>query len=425
MSKGNLFLGQARGSVGDITFTVYDGKQIARARNRQPRNPKVVSQMVSRIVLNTVSKAYSRMQAITDHSFESRSGRARNQQRFQQLNIAMLRDKLSAVIADPTEQNALDSLATSFSFKDDFNMSMNPYYISEGTLPVMRVGTPPSDNGYATLMLNYDVEENASYADVVAALGVQRGDQLTFIGLGHDYSSPDNFDQVNIFEYARIILEPASGDMSTQFIVDGELNDPNPKNEGSVSTEWGLNGETDKPNKITFGWDSISNELDDSVYMVGAAVILSRFEDGKWRRSSQRIVPAGRNTGENELNTATFGLAYASYLNGDSSGLYLNGSPTAAAAAPANQMTIDSVTVGGVTLEPGVGSRANLGEMSITGSNLSPTRIELYDITDDESIEYSSTSATALVIPQSNLTAGNSYVLMVDGEMYITLHINS
>ena len=40
MAKGNMLMGYSRGSVGDVTFARIKGQQIARARNRNPKNPK-------------------------------------------------------------------------------------------------------------------------------------------------------------------------------------------------------------------------------------------------------------------------------------------------------------------------------------------------------------------------------------------------
>ena len=70
MSKGNLFQGMARGSVGDVTFTRVNGQQVARVRNRKPKNPRTNKQLYQRAIMATVMRAYSAGRAIFDHSFE-------------------------------------------------------------------------------------------------------------------------------------------------------------------------------------------------------------------------------------------------------------------------------------------------------------------------------------------------------------------
>lgn len=420
MSKGNLFLGQARGSVGDVTFTHIAGQQVARARNRSPRNPRVPSQMLQRIVLNSASKAYSLMQPIVNHSFEGVQGVARNQQRFMLLNTSAFRDKLADVITNPTEEEALASTAHSFSFKGDFYPQLNEYLISEGTLPRQVVRCNSASSPRFQLRMPVNLKDVISYADVIEALDVQPGDQLTFIGLGHQYGSAETYDQVSAFAFARVILEPAGGDFDVNFLGDDDRpNDPSPKNEGDVSLSIlsDANG-----HYIQFSFNSMTNTVSEDIpTMVGAAVILSRFEAGRWRRSAQTIVPAIFGGSLPALDTATFGAAFASYLTGDSSNLFLNGSPVAAAAAaPALPYTIDLVTIGGVSYPKGsivTGDSGSL-QLAVTGSGLLQASIQLIDRGSDtptEPDDYTDSGWNA-EIPQS----GSMLQLMVGGEVWLT-----
>lgn len=328
MSKGNLFLGQARGRLGDIVFYHSAGVQVARARNRSPRNPKSVSQMLQRIVMNTVSKAYSAMQSICDHSFQGQPEGTACQSRFIKLNVVNLRDRLATVIADPTEEKALSSLAASFSFKDDYVPQCNDYIISEGKLPSQGVSASVNGNT-VSVNLNFldTIDKSAAsvtYADVVQALGLRQGDQLTFIQVGHEYGRIGSFDDMDTFRFARIILEPNDGDMTKTFFgPDGPAN-PNSKNEGSFAAFEPIGEDI---GSISFLLDGISSVAVSGFTVAGSAVIVSRFNQGVWERSSAQLVPSF-SSGQYALNSATFGDAYASYLSNDSSGLFLNGSPT-------------------------------------------------------------------------------------------------
>lgn len=58
MAHGNMLLGYARGSVGDVTFTRTNGNQVARARNRRPKNPRSNSQMAQRSLFASAVKMY-------------------------------------------------------------------------------------------------------------------------------------------------------------------------------------------------------------------------------------------------------------------------------------------------------------------------------------------------------------------------------
>lgn len=60
MSQGNMLLGYARGSVGDVTFYRSGGSQRARARNRKPNNPRSSAQMTQRAKFASAVKFYKR-----------------------------------------------------------------------------------------------------------------------------------------------------------------------------------------------------------------------------------------------------------------------------------------------------------------------------------------------------------------------------
>ncbi len=424
MSKGNLFLGQARGSVGDVTFTHIAGEQVARARNRSPRNPRVPSQMLQRIVLNSASKAYSLLQPIVNHSFEGVQGVARNQQRFMLLNTSAFRDKLAAVITNPTEEEALASTAHSFSFKGDFYPQLNEYLISEGTLPRQVVKCNSASSPRFQLRMPVNLEDVISYANVIEALDVRPGDQLTFIGLGHQYGSAETYDQVSAWAFARVILEPAGGDFDINFLGDDDRpNDASPKNEGDVSLQIMNDGDG---HYIQFSFNSMTNTVsEDTPSMVGAAVILSRFEAGRWRRSAQTIVPAIFGGSLPALDTATFGAAYASYLTGDSSNLFLNGSPVAAAAAPAlAPATITSVSIDGDPAVKGVISTVTKNTddtVVVVGENL-VGNVRIANRITGEIVQWTSISDTRAEI--THFAEQGSYDLLVNGVVWISIDVS-
>lgn len=96
MAKDNLFLGVARGSIGDVTFYTKNGQQISRVRRRSVKNPSTSGQLYQRAVLSTVVKAYQAGSAIFDHSFEGYATGAASQARFQKVNIDLIRKLVEA-----------------------------------------------------------------------------------------------------------------------------------------------------------------------------------------------------------------------------------------------------------------------------------------------------------------------------------------
>lgn len=325
MAKDNLFLGMARGSVGDVTFSRLNGVQVARARNRAPHNPQSPAQMVQRIIMSTVGKAYSFMQEICNHSFEGFETGQLSQRKFMEVNIGLMRDKAADVLAYPVEEVVKSSEAYNFSYKNDYAPVINRYMISGGSLPSLQLSVvdnvvyPVIDFDPGDLTTN-----TMTYQNLVDALSVERGDQLTFIQVTHNDSlTGHDRDILTGFRYARVILEPANGDMSTIFIgTNGTINSPNERNVG-VITAIDVRKSEDKGNGLHFNLQNVSSSLGSDKKLAGSAVILSRYSAGAWRRS-QQFLEVRSLSGSYELNSSVLGEAYESYLIGASSDLYLN-----------------------------------------------------------------------------------------------------
>ncbi len=61
MAKGNMLLGYSKGSVGDVTFYRSGGSQRARARNRNPNNPRTERQQSQRSRFANAVKFYKQV----------------------------------------------------------------------------------------------------------------------------------------------------------------------------------------------------------------------------------------------------------------------------------------------------------------------------------------------------------------------------
>lgn len=326
MAKDNLFLGTARGSVGDVTFSRLNGIQVARVRNRSPRNPQSPAQMVQRIIISTVGKAYSFMSEICNHSFEGFETGQLSQRKFMEVNVGMLRDKVADVLAYPVEESILSSDAFNFSFKNDYAPVLNGYMLSAGSLPSIQLATLAGDN-YACITFDPGdiTSATVTYNDIVSLLGLQRGDQLTFIQVAHDGSKTEHDrDILTGFRFARVILEPSDGDMTSLFFNNGQINKPNDRNAGRFSSLFIANTETIKG--LNFSLADITQTTESGPQdrlLAGSAVILSRQVGGRWLRSTQFLMPR-YNSGTNMMNSSTIALAYETYHLGSASDLYLN-----------------------------------------------------------------------------------------------------
>lgn len=324
MAKDNLFLGTARGSVGDIVFSRLDGQQVARVRNRAPRNPQSPAQMVQRIIMSTVGKAYSLMQEITNHSFEGFEQSQGSQRKFMEVNVSVLRDVCADVLAYPVEEVIKSSQLSNFSFKNDYSPVLNRYMISAGSLPSIDLlheegGIPP--------LIPFDPGEKTqatiTYADIISLLGLQRGDQLTFVQVTADGTMAGRAKSlINGFRVARVILEPSDGDLDSPFFTESnQVNKPNERNSGSFTSFFLATAETRKG--LVFNLNNVETTQTSSRALAGSAAILSRQLGGRWLRSTQFLEPR-YSTGELISAPSYLGEAYLSYLTGSASDLYLN-----------------------------------------------------------------------------------------------------
>lgn len=110
MGKGNLFLGQGRGKLGDSVFYLKNGQQAFRVRRRQISNPNTSGMLVQRAIMATVMQAYSFGKEIFDHSFQGRKVGEGSQSKFMSVNLRKLRNAYFADVAtmqdpgyDPTD----------------------------------------------------------------------------------------------------------------------------------------------------------------------------------------------------------------------------------------------------------------------------------------------------------------------------------
>lgn len=324
MSKGNLFLGFARGKVGDVVFSRNSGEQVARARNRSPKNPQSALQMLQRVCMKTSSSAFSMMQAICNHSYQGRQEGTPCQSRFTELNVAQMRRQLRDLIEQGDPTDIMESIESNFAGKYDTGAQIRPYVISEGTLPVMSYEVGSLGECVAALDipgLATTVAATMTYQQVINALGLQAGDQITFVALSVDDTKDGS--TFNAFKFARVILMPSDGDLSKPFFKTGtgqsdyDINLPNEANEGTV-------GFTINQGKAAFFLSGLDPNEGTAYATVACAVIASRLSGGVWQRSTQSLAIQNLASLSHVHDEAYLSGAIASFLTVQNSSLYLN-----------------------------------------------------------------------------------------------------
>ena len=362
MAKGNLFLGTAYGSVGDVTLYRKSGEQTSRVRVRKIGNPKTENQAANRALLATLGVAYSYLRGIVDHSFQGLSKPSDNMYRFQHLNQGIARATGSVKFGGPDE-------GYNFNFKSENVLRPNPYAIARGTLPEIHVVSLKNGNytdGFALqgqlATLIASSAATLTYDQVCSALGIERGSQLTFCTIADDTFTgvPDGNNHplaYGNFHYARVILAPNSGDWTEpMFFVDGnniELADPNIANEGIVTF------------KLAEGMVKII--VDYQEYPTAMGIIASNYKGGVWKRSNCDMLVADGYESSNTMSEV-----YMSYMQSEeqpSSNKYLNQSQ-AADAEPvivSRDPAIASVMINGQTMRRGQNLKIEVDDISIQG----------------------------------------------------------
>lgn len=327
MAKGNMLLGYARGSVGDITFSRNQGRQVVKARNRQPKNPKSEAQRVQRAIFATVSAALASMREIVDHSFEGVEYGQLSTQYFSARNIALLKQRVQAGYTAGTQ-----ATVGNFNFKGFASAQVNPYQISKGSLTSPIYERTAETIHFTTNLGNVVVNDEAAYNNLLASLGIVPGDQLTFCFLdtvdgGDEASFGNSVNVQTVFNYFRVVFAPwDAAKMAGQQLVNLTTSTFNPLFLGLEPTAIeAVNGAL----TVDFDTDGLDVSMtdQDTTSTVAVAVIRSqRQDDGSFKRSTEYLLTP---------NALTSSIADAEQTYGEGvsvlgSEYYLNGSETTA-----------------------------------------------------------------------------------------------
>ena len=302
MAKGNLILGMGRGKLGDIVLSRVYGQQISRARAKVVKNPRTKGQQVQRIILATVTKAYSQMKSIVNHSWQGISYGAASMKKFNQLNMEFLRNQLAGYGLDNDSDRPLDWAW--FIAPENQLAVPNRWAISRGTLPSLGIqyaSEDPEDVKYFRIEdSGFDAGETISYADFVEKVGINEGDQITLCVI--DFSGK--------FHYGRFIASPKDGNMThsvtdTQYFNERNMNITLRKVDSTIQI-------------------ACSDIVSVGETCVAGGLILSRKQGTTWQRSNSDMIIWNRdfagiadsmNDALFELETGALDFARPYYLN--------------------------------------------------------------------------------------------------------------
>lgn len=200
------WVGISKGKLGEGVYYHANGKQLARARNRQPANPRTDKQAVQRMVLAAAAKAIAALRPLYDHSAEG--------VQVGQQSIFYWQRKLTQGF----RAAAAAGIGPDLGIVADFPIKgapMVPVYdgmpLTEGRLTMRPISMVTDGSLTITLAaaLAESISTNEAYTAELAKLGIEPGDQLTFVYIAENTSQPVatfgiEIDYAGIARYARV-----------------------------------------------------------------------------------------------------------------------------------------------------------------------------------------------------------------------------
>lgn len=311
MAKSKGFFGLRSGSTKNFTFSELNGQQITKERVYKVKNPRTLQQMRQRMVMATVSAAYSYLKEICDHSFEGFGVGSPCMSEFMRLNLDALKAKA---------QN--DAAVIAFNAYQDKNINPVPFMVSKGSLNEIVPTIAENKLSWSTAKGNADT---ATAEGIYAALGLNQGDMVTFILCGGDFVSNAALTfapQPLAITRLHADKQGAISSIANAFTIESN-------NQGNINVDFSM------------GTNIVFEATCDKLVM--GAIIISRKAADKWLRSNATmVVKTGIPTTSVSRQLATYPVERDLILNG--SGL-AKGSSTSSLPKPSLSLSASSVSI--------------------------------------------------------------------------------
>ena len=343
MAKSKSFFGLRSGSTKSLTFQIYRGEQITKDRVYRVSNPRSEAQMYQRALIPIVASARSALKGLVDHSFEGVAYGEASLKEFSKQNLRAGALNVTSYspngVSNPgfadliVSNGSINVPSVTFEFKVN-----ETFIITDQTFPAFSF--PAVDDGASADAIFKYLETYARTNNVAL---IAPGTQLSFLTI---YQSGS----VKVNTGGGTIDAPTSGfALNRIYIPNGDSDSENAK---AINGQWKV--------KKAFGpdakWIDLENSNGDELLFIcgqgesnlririviipretsinknncGMALILSRFENGVWKRSPARLTigyePTNKYTFENWLSTyQTTGAASKKYLNTGDEGTGIQG----------------------------------------------------------------------------------------------------
>ena len=335
MAKSTSFFGLRTGSTKSLTFQVYRGQQITKDRVYRVSNPRTEAQMKQRAIIPIVAAARSALKGLVDHSFEGVAYGEASLKEFSKLNLRA--GALSVTSYSPngvSNPGFADLIVSNGSIIAPYSIDVSDRQrnniVVEGYPSLPWFQFPKADDGASAGEIFKYLE---TYARTNNVPFFAPGTQLSFLTI---YQAGT----VKVKTGSGEIVAPTSGFVLDRiYIPNGDSDSEKAK---EINDKWVVShaveeGATNVTLKNSNGdklWIStyknsagtmihmscIPNETATNNNNSGLALILSRYENGVWKRSPSRLTitqePKDKYTFEDWLSTyQTTGSASKRYLN--------------------------------------------------------------------------------------------------------------
>ena len=343
MAKSKSFFGLRSGSTKSLTFQVYRGEQITKDRVYRVSNPRTEAQMTQRALIPIVAAARSALKGLVDHSFEGVAYGEASLKEFSKQNLRT--GALSVTSYSPngvSNPGFADLIVSNGSINVPFKVQIEEYFnrvITKGqAFPAFKF--PKADEGAsADVILKY----LETYARTNNVAVIAPGTQLSFLTIYQSGTVKVSTGKETIdaptsnFALNRIYIPNGDSDSEYAKAINDQWKVAAYVQQGSVFAKL-INSNGDTLWFYCKGTDTMKGTINISSYPkvtiqsnnCGMAFILSRFENGVWKRSPSRLTigiePTMPYTFEDWLSTyQTTGAASKKYLNTGDEGTGIQG----------------------------------------------------------------------------------------------------
>ena len=331
MAKSKTFFGLRSGSTKSLTFQVYRGQQVTKDRVYHVSNPRTDAQMKQRALIPIVAAARSALKGLVDNSFEGMPYGEASLREFSKQNLRAGALDVTSYSPNGVSNAGFANLIVSNGSIDgeytlaESTVSSNRYISAEiypnFSFPAAKANDP------ATAIFSY-LETFAKTNNVPM---LKPGTQLTFLTIYEKgvanvrTTTGSNIASLSDFAIDRFMIPDSETGGSQVQDVNGAWKVKDDIKAGAkavtiVNTDGDEifigNSDEDKGENITI----VVSPVVAADVNCGGALILSRYENGTWRRSSAKI-----NIGFEPRNIYTFedwlsvyqatGAASKKYLN--------------------------------------------------------------------------------------------------------------